>query len=90
MKCLQFIFPRAHIRPFTYCLFHYARSPSAQRMINPLDYNIGVPAEDLGNYCPGGYHPILLNDKLHDGRYEIVHKLGFGSFSTVWLARDHR
>ncbi|KAG7286209.1 hypothetical protein NEMBOFW57_008515 [Staphylotrichum longicolle] len=59
-------------------------------MVNPLDYNIGVPAEDLGNYCPGGYHPILLNDRLHDGRYEIVHKLGFGSFSTIWLARDHR
>ncbi|KXX74834.1 Protein kinase dsk1 [Madurella mycetomatis] len=58
-------------------------------MINILDYTIGVPAEDLTKYCPGGYHPMSLNDRLHDGRYEIFHKLGFGSFSTVWLARDH-
>lgn len=24
------------------------------------------------------------------GCYEIVHKLGHGSYSTVWLVRDHR
>jgi len=59
-------------------------------MINARDYNIGVPAEDLSRYGPGGYHPIRLNDILDDGRYEILHKLGFGSFSTVWLARDNR
>ncbi len=59
-------------------------------MINISEYDIGVPAEQLTDYCPGGYHPIHLNDTLHDGRYEIVHKLGFGSFSTVWLARDNR
>ena len=59
-------------------------------MINALDYAIGVPAEELSKYSPGGYHPIRLNDILHDGRYQILHKLGFGSFSTVWLARDNQ
>lgn len=59
-------------------------------MVNILEYNIGVAAEDLNRYCPGGFHPIHLHDKLHDGRYEIVHKLGFGAFSTVWLARDNQ
>lgn len=58
-------------------------------MINPADYTIGVPAEDLSRYCPGGFHPVHLNDLL-DSRYEVLHKLGFGSFSTVWLARDNR
>ncbi len=34
------------------------------------------------------YHPVHLGDFFKDGRYKILHKLGFGSFSTVWLARD--
>lgn len=59
-------------------------------MIDPADYIIGVPAEDLGKYCPGGYHPVRLNDSLYNGRYEILHKLGFGASSTVWLAQDSR
>ncbi|KAK0739484.1 kinase-like domain-containing protein [Apiosordaria backusii] len=58
-------------------------------MVNILEYTIGVAAEDLGKYCPGGYHPIHLHDTLQNDRYEILHKLGFGAFSTVWLARDN-
>ncbi|QYS95402.1 Protein kinase domain-containing protein [Trichoderma simmonsii] len=57
-------------------------------MIDRFQYNIGVSAEDLAKYCHGGYHPVHLNDLLCDGRYRILNKLGFGSFSTVWLARD--
>ncbi|PWY88821.1 kinase-like protein [Aspergillus sclerotioniger CBS 115572] len=44
-------------------------------------------AEDLERYEPGGYHPIKINDVLHN-RYHIVDKLGYGGYSTVWLARD--
>lgn len=51
-------------------------------------YNLSFPAEGIDQYCPGGYHPIHLNDVLKDGQYEILHKLGFGAFATVWLARD--
>ena len=58
-------------------------------MIDRSQYTVDVPAEGLEKYCPGGYHPIHLNDHLKDGQYEILHKLGFGSFSTVWLARDN-
>ncbi|RYO91707.1 hypothetical protein DL766_004387 [Monosporascus sp. MC13-8B] len=43
--------------------------------------------EDLENYEPGGFHPVHLGD-VYDDRYRVVHKLGFGGFSTVWLARD--
>ena len=46
--------------------------------------------ECLERYRPGGYHPTLLGDKLQDNRYEIIHKLGFGSNSIVWLARDEK
>jgi serine/threonine-protein kinase SRPK3 len=44
--------------------------------------------EKLSRYRPGGYHPVCLGDCFKDGRYEIYHKLGWGGFSTVWLAND--
>ncbi|OAQ98866.1 hypothetical protein LLEC1_04690 [Akanthomyces lecanii] len=50
--------------------------------------NLTYTQEKLADYCPGGYHPVCLGDKFHDGRYEVVHKLGWGGFSTVWLGRD--
>ncbi|KAJ5102655.1 Srpk [Penicillium argentinense] len=45
--------------------------------------------ERLENYRPGGYHPIQIGDLLH-GRYQVVHKLGYGSYSTAWLASDEK
>ncbi|BEJ10985.1 hypothetical protein CspHIS471_0104070 [Cutaneotrichosporon sp. HIS471] len=45
--------------------------------------------EDLEDYRPGGYHPINIGDDFNNGRYVIVRKLGWGHFSTVWLARDN-
>lgn len=44
--------------------------------------------ENLERYRHGEYHPVKLGDEFCDGRYRVVHKLGWGSYSTVWLARD--
>jgi serine/threonine protein kinase len=46
--------------------------------------------ENPAMYKPGGYHPIAIGDELHNGRYRIIHSLGHGTFSTVWLALDQR
>jgi len=48
------------------------------------------PTEWLEAYRPGGLHPIHLGDTLCQERYKIIRKLGYGSFSTVWLAHDRR
>jgi len=55
---------------------------------DPWLYTAEVPAEFPDHYKLGGFHPLLLNSRLKDDRYEIWHKLGFGGSGTVWLARD--
>lgn len=44
--------------------------------------------ESLKDYKPGGYHPAFKGEKYKKDRYVLVRKLGWGHFSTVWLARD--
>jgi len=51
---------------------------------------ITSPCEWEEDYRPGGYHPVLLGDIFNNGQYKVIRKLGDGSYSTVWLARDMR
>lgn len=55
-----------------------------QHLYEPLE-----EVERLENYRPGGYYPVKIGDRFH-GRYRILHKLGHGSYSTTWLARDEQ
>lgn len=52
--------------------------------ISPID------VEPLHRYRKGGYHPVSLGEYLKAGRYKVLHKLGWGGYSTVWAARDQR
>ena len=45
--------------------------------------------ENYMRYCPGGFHPVSIGDEFCAGRYAIHHKLGFGGFATVWLAKEN-
>ncbi|KAI4331354.1 hypothetical protein MLD38_029546 [Melastoma candidum] len=50
----------------------------------------GSEEEDEGmeNYRKGGYHAVRIGDQFGGGRYVAQRKLGWGQFSTVWLAFD--
>lgn len=43
--------------------------------------------EDIMQYEEGGFHPVHIGDMLHE-RFEVVNKLGSGSFGMVWLCLD--
>lgn len=59
---------------------------AAATMYRPI-YGRHEEMESLENYCPGGLHPVHIHDKIADRKYEVIHKLGWGGWSTVWLAR---
>jgi len=52
-------------------------------------YTDSEESEDEGmeDYKIGGYHPVHVGE-IYLNRYEILQKLGWGHFSTVWLAKD--
>ena len=56
-----------------------------------LEHWPAAPVEDPNEYGPGGYHPVLLGDCIGpSGCFRVVHKLGYGTFGTVWLCQDTR
>jgi hypothetical protein len=57
--------------------------PSWTRSCSQIDDDV----EYMGNYRPGGFHPVVLGD-VFNNRYLVVHKLGQGGFATVWLVWD--
>ncbi|KNA20111.1 hypothetical protein SOVF_055320 [Spinacia oleracea] len=46
--------------------------------------------EEYDSYRKGGYHAVRVGDSFNGGRYIAQRKLGWGQFSTVWLAYDTR
>jgi serine/threonine protein kinase len=58
-------------------------------IVKKEDYK-GMFEDPIEAYGDGGLYPIHVNDLLQDKRYQILRKLGFGSYSTVWAARDHQ
>lgn len=50
----------------------------------------GQPVEEeLPGYRADRFYPVKLGEVFQE-RYQVIAKLGFGSSSTTWLARDLR
>ncbi|KAF4509999.1 hypothetical protein G6O67_001928 [Ophiocordyceps sinensis] len=56
---------------------------------DPVSRDIKDIEEGRDAYRPGGFHPVYIGDVYHD-RYKAMNKIGYGVYSTVWLARDLR
>jgi serine/threonine-protein kinase SRPK3 len=72
-------------RPHNHCT-----AVRSMTSVGDLEYVCDVEAEPLHRYRPGGHHPVRIGDFLDDGRYKVLHKLGWGGFSTVWAAQAQR
>lgn len=44
--------------------------------------------ENYADFRPGDYCPVNVGDVYGSNTYQVVGKLGFGSTSTGWLARN--
>lgn len=54
----------------------------------------GPGVRDSGNieegrdaYQSGGFHPVYIGD-VYANKYEVMSKIGYGRYSTVWLVKD--
>lgn len=91
---LSFFNPATHSKNFGQFLLTINASPPPTppaRSPNDDEFRfktITSPCEWIESYHPGGYHPVHLGDLFHHDQYKATRKLGEGSYSTVWLARD--
>lgn len=61
--------------------------PQSTAVASQLDVREPVEEEKTPYYSPARFYPARLGEVLNS-RYQLVTKLGHGSNSTVWLARD--
>lgn len=61
--------------------------PSVASVDEPRLEHISLPYEWIEDYHPGGHHPVVLGDDPN-GQHRVITKLGEGSYSSAWLARD--
>lgn len=58
-----------------------------QSNIRLLDTSDKLEEETLPWYTQDGLYPVNIG-QVFQSRYQVIGKLGFGGYSTVWLCRD--
>lgn len=66
------------------------RGLAQRRRWVPDAFSLNAPTCFLVTPCvpTGGYHRVRVGEQFRDGRYTVLHKLGWGHFSTVWMVRN--
>jgi hypothetical protein len=49
--------------------------------------SVVVEEEQFDEFKAGQYYPVNIGD-VYASKYQVLGKLGFGTTSTVWLARN--
>lgn len=89
------LWTRVQVRRPPLFSFNFIRSLHCASTTMPARSRRFVPSrfddvEDIESYCLGGFHPISIGDCFAQDRYRVLHKLGHGGSSTVWLARERK
>ncbi|PYI02933.1 protein kinase [Aspergillus sclerotiicarbonarius CBS 121057] len=76
-------------RRFTKSLFQRPPSPARQFSQSGalLDTNDKLEEETLRWYSQDQFYPVKIGE-IFRSRYQVIGKLGYGGYSTVWLCRD--
>ncbi|KAI0757348.1 kinase-like protein [Daedaleopsis nitida] len=69
--------------------YQYVVTPTGPKIV-PVPDVYSKDEEAPADYNSGGYLQVKINDSFKDGRYLVLRKLGWGHFSTVWLAKDNQ
>ncbi|KAK6811249.1 hypothetical protein RU639_013032 [Aspergillus parasiticus] len=52
-----------------------------------LDSTEKLEEETLSWYSPDSFYPVKIGE-VFQSRYQVIGKLGYGGYSTIWLCRD--
>ena len=52
-----------------------------------LDPSVPIEEETVPWYDSKHFYPVRIGE-VFQSRYQVVGKLGYGAYSTVWLCRD--
>lgn len=55
--------------------------------LDPVRDPLSLEQEQLDGFATSQYYPINMGDVLAS-KYQVIWELGFGTASTVWLARN--
>lgn len=68
------------------------RPPSPPRVFDNTNFekisvDCRVEEEIFSDYLSARYYPVRIGEVFFS-KYQVVGKLGYGAYSTVWLARE--
>lgn len=76
------------LTPSIYNVGLRTRVQPATNLVKLTPTNALLEEELVPDYNPNHFCQVTPGDSVGTGRYAVISKLGWGSTSTVWLARD--